>query len=180
MLYKVLISLNDKGKWLIFLFCLNREGHNRSKSEDDKPIVPDHDLMYDRNGSLPLTSTRYAKFKMYRWLHKRKSKLFFHETGLDLIILLKFLFLWNIWPYYKITCYLNYDIDFWPLRQRWEWSQTQEPWSEVIGGNPAWWVLSSCFVKFLGYTWMSMWDICHLHQFCYRIKLYFRILGTIK
>lgn len=101
----MLISLNDKGKWLIFLFCLNREGHNRSKSEDDKPIVPDHDLMYDRNGSRPLTSTRYAKFKMYRWLHKRKSKLFFHETGLDLIILLKFLFLWNIWPFYKITCF---------------------------------------------------------------------------
>lgn len=75
---------------------------------------------------------------------------------------------------------MNYDIDFWPLRQRWEWSQTQEPWSEVTGGNPAWWVLSSCFVKFLGYTWMSMWDICHLHQFCYRIKLYFRILGTMK
>lgn len=80
MLYKVLISLNDKGKWLIFLFCLNREGHNRSKSEDDKPIVPDHDLMYDRNGSRPLTSTRYAKFKMYRWLHKRKSKLFFSRN----------------------------------------------------------------------------------------------------
>lgn len=80
----------------------------------------------------------------------------------------------------KLLVFVNYDIDFWPLRQRWEWSQTQEPWSEVTGGNPAWWVLSSCFVKFLGYTWMSMWDICHLHQFCYRIKLYFRILGTMK
>lgn len=108
MLYKVLISLNDKGKWLIFLFCLNREGHNRSKSEDDKPIVPDHDLMYDRNGSRPLTSTRYAKLKCTDDCIKENQSYFFQETGLDLIILLKFLFLWNIWPFYKITCIFTF------------------------------------------------------------------------
>lgn len=77
----------------------------------------------------------------------------------------------------KLLVFVNYDIDFWPLRQRWEWSQTQEPWSEVIGGNPAWWVLSSCFVKFLGYTWMSIWDICHLHQFWYN-KVRFQDTGN--
>nr|XP_022339353.1 uncharacterized protein LOC111134527 isoform X6 [Crassostrea virginica] len=34
-----------------------RDGHNRSKSEDDKSFIPDHDLLYGRNGSQPLTST---------------------------------------------------------------------------------------------------------------------------
>lgn len=137
MLYKVLISLNDKGKWLIFLFCLNREGHNRSKSEDDKPIVPDHDLMYDRNGSRPLTSTRYAKFKMYRWLHKRKSKLFFHETGLDLIILCKFLFLWNIWPFYKITCFFTFMTLTFDLYDRGEsGARPKNPDQRSLEGTP--------------------------------------------
>lgn len=110
MLYKVLILLNDKGKWFIFLFCLNREGYNRSKSEDDKFIVFDYDFMYDRNGLRFLILIRYVKFKMYRWLYKRKLKLFFYEIGFDLIILLKFLFLWNIWLFYKIICFLIFMI----------------------------------------------------------------------
>lgn len=111
MLYKVLILLNDKGKWFIFLFCLNREGYNRSKSEDDKFIVFDYDFMYDRNGLRFLILIRYVKFKMYRWLYKRKLKLFFYEIGFDLIILLKFLFLWNIWLFYKIICFLIFMIE---------------------------------------------------------------------
>lgn len=111
MLYKVLILLNDKGKWYIFLFCLNREGYNRSKSEDDKFIVFDYDFMYDRNGLRFLILIRYVKFKMYRWLYKRKLKLFFYEIGLDLIILLKFLFLWNIWLFYKIICFFIFTIE---------------------------------------------------------------------
>lgn len=111
MLYKVLILLNDKGKWFIFLFCLNREGYNRSKSEDDKFIVFDYDFMYDRNGLWFLILIRYVKFKMYRWLYKRKLKLFFYEIGFDLIILLKFLFLWNIWLFYKIICFFIFTIE---------------------------------------------------------------------
>lgn len=111
MLYKVLILLNDKGKWFIFLFCLNREGYNRSKSEDDKFIVFDYDFMYDRNGLRFLILIRYVKFKMYRWLYKRKLKLFFYEIGFDLIILLKFLFLWNIWLFYKIICFFIFTIE---------------------------------------------------------------------
>lgn len=111
MLYKVLILLNDKGKWFIFLFCLNREGYNRSKSEDDKFIVFDYDFMYDRNGLRFLILIRYVKFKMYRWLYKRKLKLFFYEIGFDLIILLKFLFLWNIWLFYKIICFFIFMIE---------------------------------------------------------------------
>lgn len=110
MLYKVLILLNDKGKWFIFLFCLNREGYNRSKLEDDKFIVFDYDFMYDRNGLRFLILIRYVKFKMYRWLYKRKLKLFFYEIGFDLIILLKFLFLWNIWLFYKIICFFIFMI----------------------------------------------------------------------
>lgn len=113
MLYKVLILLNDKGKWFIFLFCLNREGYNRSKSEDDKFIVFDYDFMYDRNGLRFLILIRYVKFKMYRWLYKRKLKLFFYEIGFDLIILLKFLFLWNIWLFYKIICFC--ELWYWFL-----------------------------------------------------------------
>lgn len=111
MLYKVLILLNDKGKWFIFLFCLNREGYNRSKLEDDKFIVFDYDFMYDRNGLRFLILIRYVKFKMYRWLYKRKLKLFFYEIGFDLIILLKFLFLWNIWLFYKIICFFIFTIE---------------------------------------------------------------------
>lgn len=111
MLYKVLILLNDKGKWYIFLFCLNREGYNRSKLEDDKFIVFDYDFMYDRNGLWFLILIRYVKFKMYRWLYKRKLKLFFYEIGFDLIILLKFLFLWNIWLFYKIICFFILTIE---------------------------------------------------------------------
>lgn len=111
MLYKVLILLNDKGKWFIFLFCLNREGYNRSKLEDDKFIVFDYDFMYDRNGLRFLNLIRYVKFKMYRWLYKRKLKLFFYEIGFDLIILLKFLFLWNIWLFYKIICFFIFTIE---------------------------------------------------------------------
>lgn len=63
MLYKVLILLNDKGKWFIFLLWLNREGYNRSKSEDDKFIVFDYDFMYDRNGLRFLILIRYVKLK---------------------------------------------------------------------------------------------------------------------
>lgn len=111
MLYKVLILLNDKGKWFIFLLWLNREGYNRSKSEDDKFIVFDYDFMYDRNGLRFLILIRYVKFKMYRWLYKRKLKLFFYEIGFDLIILLKFLFLWNIWLFYKIICFFIFMIE---------------------------------------------------------------------
>lgn len=109
---------------------------------------------------------------MYRWLHKRKSKLFFHETGLDLIILLKFLFLWNIWPFYKITCIFTFitEVRVEPdprtlIRGHW-----REP--RLVSS-----LLLFCQVSRI---YMSMWDICHLHQFCYRIKLYFRILGTMK
>lgn len=39
---------------------------------------------------------------------KENQSYFFQETGLDLIILLKFLFLWNIWPFYKITCIFTF------------------------------------------------------------------------